>query len=200
MRVANVSSEESEQKKGGAVPGEQVVEDEHQRLDRRRLLQEPRGCLEEIETSCVRVRCVRGPGGLTEAIRELGNEQGQVGDRRRAKGPESLVIETLEQTADDLCPHPVRRFSTAFPGATPEDPRPAIARMAGHVVRERGLADARLTGEQENAAATYLRILEARQKLGPFPIPSDETCSHAYVPVDRFRHPSTLKARRAPLP
>jgi hypothetical protein len=34
MRVANVSGQEPEQQKRRAVPGEEIVEDEHHRLDR----------------------------------------------------------------------------------------------------------------------------------------------------------------------
>src|SRR5207244_1545503 len=78
------------------------------------------------------------------------------------------------ERAQHLDPGPVRRRTAVLPGCAPRDSRTPAARLPCERGRERGLADARLAGDEHQApAAAAGSISQGRPARGPFGVPAN---------------------------
>ncbi|MBW3653529.1 MAG: 2-amino-4-hydroxy-6-hydroxymethyldihydropteridine diphosphokinase [Actinobacteria bacterium] len=119
-------------------------------------------------------------------------------------GGERLADVALgRQPAQDPQPRPVRGRAAALPGTAPQDGRAGGDGFRADRVGERGLADAGVAGDHEQAPAAGERVFEPQAQLGQLAITTDEAPrANAHAPsvsaagsadADRLADP-----RRAP--
>lgn len=151
-----------EQRRG--VGPVQVVEHDDERTLLRDRRQQRRERVEEPEASLVGVQLGR-LRGRSERPGELWQ---QAGDPRGALGERCAQRRGVGATAEhapDLHPGPVRGRPAAVPAAAPR-PRGAARRgVLDELARERGLADAGLARQQDQAAAAGEGAFQARVEL-----------------------------------
>ena len=134
----------------------QVVEDEHERLG-----------VGDVAGGRSRSRR-RGGSGAPSGSSDTGGptsgrssrSSGASARRRPRRLPAARArppILAAHVRPDRLRPRPVGRRTAGFPGAAEEGRRAALARLRRELVREPALADARLAGEQDEAAASSER-------------------------------------------
>jgi hypothetical protein len=142
----------------------QVVEDDDEGalLGDRRQQRDER--VEEPEARLVGVE-LGGLGGRAERPRQLGQQARDPGRALAERDAQCLRVGAPPDRAPDLHPGPVRRCATPVPAAAPGPLRPAGGDVLDELARQRGLADARLSRQQDQAAAAGERLLQARVEL-----------------------------------
>src|SRR6266404_1183356 len=109
-------SQKLQEKQRGLVRPVQVVEDEEQGSRLRGLLQEPRGCVEEVKPRVLRLRRRgRGLRKPRQLIAQLGDEPGYERSAGAELREQSFPPFVFEQRPQDLHPWPVRRGTAALP-------------------------------------------------------------------------------------
>src|SRR6185503_2297204 len=87
---------------------------------------------------------------------------------------ERFVVEGFRHRREHAEPRPVRRRAARLPATTPEHGEAARFRERRRRVREAGLADARLAGEEQQPPAPALDARERLLDLGELPRAPDE--------------------------
>ena len=161
MELAGQEQQQPQRRDVGPV---QIVEDDHQRPDRRSFAQVGR----------CRVVGAEAHGGLVteDAVARL-VRTGQHGEDRLA--PAAVP----RQRADHLDPGPVARRALALPAGPPHGDRAACLRVRGRFGGERGLTDAGLAGQEYDSARAGHRGIDGRmQRVNGQPPPDQHICRH----------------------
>ena len=169
--VGQRARDELERQQRGGIGPVQVVEHDDERLALGGGGQQRGERVEEPEARLVGVQ-LGGAGGLAERRGELGQQAGDPGRAGAERGGQRARSPPRGERAADLHPRPVGGRAAAVPAAAPRPRRAARGGVLDELARERGLADARLAGQQHEAAAAVQRGVEGRlelRKLAPAP-------------------------------
>ena len=181
-RRASVSHQEPEQEKRRAIGVVEVVQDEHEGLGRGRVRQIGRDGFEQVEALCVGLDGVDRVRGLAKARGEVRHQPGDLGGPGRDQRPEGPIVELAGEGPDDLGPRPVGRGTRALPTSAPQGQGSTRHPLSCQPVRERGLTDPGLAGDQEDAATAVDGVQQPGHELGQLPIPADEGPLHGFPP------------------
>ncbi len=162
--VGQGARDELERQQRRRVGPVQVVEDDDERLVLGGGRQQRREGVEEPEAGLVGVQV----GGLRWGAQRLAELGQQAGDPRRARTERVAQLRRVTaagQGAADLHPRPVGRRAAAIPAAAPRPGRAARGCVLDELACQGGLADPRLAGQQDQAAATGEGAVEGPLEL-----------------------------------
>ncbi len=147
-----------------------------------------------------------GPQGIqAPEARQLGIARRLRGRRRipeRSQVPAQRLVglgKLGPEGAQHLDPRPACRRAAAVPGGAPGHAQPADAGVVGESLHQRGLADPRLAGDEDQASTPRLEIAEPLAKDGQLPLAADQRLHPAgwAGPGGNGFHASALAARPA---
>src|SRR5262249_10154972 len=98
----------------------------------------------------------REPGQTRELLANFGHELPHARSSGAELRGELRRSRSVHETTDHLHPRPEGGCAFAFECAPPQDEQPAIGGEVSYAIRNARLADARLTGEEEERAPTVL--------------------------------------------
>ena len=163
-RVGQRPGDELERQQGRGVGPVQVVEHDDERLLLGRRRQQRRERVEEAKAGLVGVQ-LGGSRGFAQRLAELGQQAGDPGRARAERGTQRREVGGARERATDLHPGPVGGRAATVPAASPRPGGPARRGVLDELARERRLADSRLAGQQDEAAAPSEGALERRLEL-----------------------------------
>ena len=200
--AAESPRQELQQQQGGLIGGMQIIQDQHQRLHRRRPPEEAGDRLEQVEAR--RLGLLRGNQGNRSPPKAFGKAGDQLGDLDRSgpqPGRQDLLVTVFDQGAEQLCPRPERRCAPCLPAATPQHPDPPLGRESCQVLGQPGLADPGLPGDQEQPPPATDRVLQAGNQLRRFPVPAHkDPRSPAAGRIPHVNHRAGEPSARPPQP
>ena len=161
MELAGQEQQQPQRRDVGPV---QIVEDDHQRSDRRSFAQVGR----------CRVVGAEAHGGLVA-------EDAAARLVRTSQRCENRLGSTAfpRQRADDLDPRPVARRALVFPASPPHGDRTVCLRVRRRFGGQRGLTHAGLAGEEYDAARAGQSSIDGRtQRVDGQPPPDQHICRH----------------------
>jgi hypothetical protein len=203
--AAKVPRQKLQQQQGRVIGRMQIVQDQQQRLHRRRTPEQAGNRLEQVEPRRIGPkRRNRGDRRRSKALGETRDQLGDMGRPRTQPGGKSLLVAVFGEAADHLAPRPERRCAPTRPAAPPQDADPAPHCAFRQVLGEPGLADPRLPSDQEQPPPTPDRSVQAGHQLRHFPVPAHKgprslTPGRVPHPSHRASQPSARHARRVPL-
>ena len=188
-----LARQELQQEQRGFVGRMQIFQDNEQRLGSGGVPEEPGGRLELVKAG--RLGLWRRNGHTRDA-ETLGENRDHLGNVRRP-GTQPLghgvVVVVLGEGTDRLRPRPERRCAPSLPASTPYDPIPSGRRVLGNALRQPGLADPGLAGDQEQSPPPARGVLQAGHQLGHLAVPAHE--HPPGCPPHRVLHASVLRRR-----
>ena len=106
---------------------------------------------------------------------QLRHDRRDVGGGNRSQlGTQERRIQLADVAAKRLHPGPVGRRAAGFPAAPDQDVGPALSGPADQLVGKTALADAGLARQEDQAAASAERVVEARDQVAQLRLPADE--------------------------
>jgi hypothetical protein len=171
-----------------------VVEDQDERPTHARASDEVRDGFEQREASALEL----DPGSLRRAANprvEFGNQTDDLIGTVPDVALELIGFARPDVAPEDLDPRPVRGRPTALPAPAPQDVGTGLGRVRAQPVGEARLADARLTGDEEQAARSVQGLGESRAQLRELALAIDERRT-----ADRLHRPRFAPRHRRHLP
>src|SRR5207253_9063468 len=101
-----------------------------------------------------------GPGDCPAQLRDELREVGRAGPARNAG--QALRVSDAEIRPDHLNPRPVGRSTLAFPAPPPEHEVTPLRGLAGQLLNQPGLPDARLPDDEERSSAAPDGVFKTR--------------------------------------
>ena len=193
---AERAGDEPQRQQRRLVGGMQIVEHEHERTVDRGVAQEDRDRVEEAEAGALRLER-RGRRKIGEALAQLGDYLRKI---RRASGElsgERVVVGLLHAGPQRLRPGPIGRRAARLPAAADDDPGAAGVRLRCERLREPALADARLAGQEQQAATAGKGTVQAVEELRELGAASDERAGQPRA--GSFESPQRRKVRDQPV-
>ena len=171
----------------------QIFQDDEQRLGSGGVSEEPGSCLELVEAGRLGLWRRNGYPGDAETLVENRDDLGNV--CRPAAQPlgHRVIVVVLGEGTDRLRPRPERRCAPSLPAATPHNPIPSGRRVLGNALRQPGLADPGLAGNQEQSPQPASGVLHAGHQLRHLAVPAHE--HPPGCPPRRVLHASVLRPR-----
>ncbi len=143
----------------------------------------------------VQLRGLRGRAERGAELRQQSRDPGRAGAEGGAQGGK---VGAPAQRAADLHPRPVRGRAAAVPAASPSPGGATRGGELDELARQRGLADPRLPGEQDQAAAARQRPLQGRLELGKLPLTPKKARALPSAAQPCCTHSSLPEAQRRP--
>ena len=167
-----------------------VVEHEHEWPCLRARAQEAARGVEEAKARTLRLgtRRLRQVG---KELAKLGKELGEVRRPGAELGSQPVGLGVADVGAQRLNPGPVGGRAAGLPATADEDTCPASAGMCDQLVRKSALADAGLSGEQEQAPAAGERVIETGDELVQLGVTADKRAARGLRGGPASADPST---------
>jgi hypothetical protein len=171
--VLDLADEEGQQQQRRQARRVHVVEEQHDRSAAGGAAQEHRHRVEEREPRLLGLEAV-GRRGDPEPLADLGGDLRDPARPGPEIGRELVVAARLGDRAHDLLPGPVGRGAAPVPAARRGDERAALVGSVDERAGQARLADARLAGDEEQAAVPRDGAVERLVELCELALAAEE--------------------------
>ena len=182
-RVLHLAGQKLQKEERGRIRPMEIVEHEQQRLSGRDVLEKRRHTVEESKAFLLRLQ-LRRRRKIRQPFTDGREHSGDVGGPSPHGAQQVFCAGGLYVPAHRLDPGPVFRRAASFVAATPENSHPALLGMGGELLCRAGLADARLTPEQQDPAAPAESLFDRHAERHELLLPPDENAGLELVGPD----------------
>ena len=171
--VGQVHGHEPEQQQRRLVGGVEVVEDQDDGTVARRVPQQARERVEQLEAGAIGVVVLQA-GQLGEDVADLRQDLREMRSVRSDEPAKVVRLDVPQEGAHRLEPRPVDRRAARFPASPPGHTGTVVPRFGRERVREARLADAGLARQQHQATAAPRRACECGTQRGHLPLAAEQ--------------------------